>query len=110
MTMGRVWPTFGRPRRRFDADSTPDQPDPRALRSGHDLQQYLAYIASPESLRREATGGAQRRDYSGYLRERYQKFRLTAAQSATLKWLAEQPERPSQDPPDRRGVVHRLSP
>ena len=68
---------------------------PERFARGMTFEQYLAYIASPESLRREATGGARRRDYSGYLRERYQKFRLTEAQSATLKWLAEQPNGPA---------------
>ena len=68
---------------------------PERFAQGMTFEQYLGYIASPECLRREATGGAQRRNYSGYLRERYQKFRLTEAQSATLKWLAAQPNGPA---------------
>lgn len=62
---------------------------------GMTFEQYLDFIASPDNLRREGSGGAPRRDVSGLLRGRYQRARLTDAQTAALRSLAERPDGPA---------------
>src|ERR1051325_4693269 len=59
------------------------------------FDQYVTYIGTAENLHRGSTRGGIRRDYSAYLRQRYENYRLTPAQAATLKWLAEQPNGPA---------------
>ena len=68
---------------------------PERFGQGMTYDQYLEFIASPENLRREGSGAGPRRDFSGFLRERYQQTRLTEAQTATLKSLAERPDGPA---------------
>ena len=63
--------------------------------SGMTFDQYVAYVGSPENLKREGPSGAPRKDWSGFLRERYQKTRLTEAQTAAIKWLRAQPNGPA---------------
>src|SRR5256885_12260903 len=40
---------------------------------GMTFDQYVAYVATPENLKREGSGGAPRRDWSGHLRARDRK-------------------------------------
>ena len=54
---------------------------------GMTFDQYLAFIASPQNLAREASMGGTRRDWSGWLRERYARAKLTDAQTAAILWL-----------------------
>ena len=57
---------------------------------GMTFDQYLAFIASPQNLAREASMGGTRRDWSGWLRERYARAKLTDAQTAAILWLRSQ--------------------
>jgi hypothetical protein len=67
---------------------------PERYASGMTFEQYLAYVASPENLRREGSGGEPRRDWSGWMRSWYDSLRLSDAQIAAIRWLAAQPEGP----------------
>ena len=68
---------------------------PARFQSGMTFAQYLAYVGTPENLKREGTGGTQRPDNSAVLREWYEGSRLTEAQTAAWKWLASQPGGPA---------------
>jgi hypothetical protein len=62
---------------------------------GMTFDQYVTYTASPESLRREASMGGARKDWSGLLREVYAAARLSDTQQAAWKWLMSQPGGPA---------------
>jgi len=62
---------------------------------GMTFDEYLSFIGSQENLRREGSGGEARRDWSGFLRGRYQQTRLTEAQVTMLGWLGRQPNGPA---------------
>jgi hypothetical protein len=68
---------------------------PQRFASGMTFEQYLAYVASPENLKREGSGGEARRDMSGELKARYQAARLSDCRVAAWRWLAAQPEGPA---------------
>jgi len=68
---------------------------PQRFASGRTFDEYVAYVATPENLGRESSQGDPRRDWSGFLRERYQKLRLGDAHVAALRWLAAQPGGPA---------------
>lgn len=68
---------------------------PERFAQGMTFEQYLAFIGTPENLRREGSGGAPRRDMTGLLRERYGRDRLTEAQAAAIRTLAERPDGPA---------------
>ena len=68
---------------------------PERYASGMSFEQYLAYIASPENLGREGSGGAPRKDWSGWTRAWYGSLRLSDAQAAAMRWLAGQPGGPA---------------
>ena len=69
---------------------------PERFAKGMTFEQYVAYVATPENLARESSRpGEPRRDWSGFLRERYQKSRLSDAQRAAIQWLASQPGGPA---------------
>src|SRR5437867_6781261 len=61
------------------------------------FEQYVKYVSTPENLAREAGWwlGPQRRDFSGLLREWYERVRLSDVQVGALRWLAEQPNGPA---------------
>ena len=61
---------------------------------GMTFDEYVAYIGSPENLRRDANSGP-RRDYSAFFREAFEQARLTDDQEAALKWLVAQPNGPA---------------
>jgi hypothetical protein len=67
---------------------------PERFASGLTFEQYLAYVASPENLRREGSGGEPRRDWSGWIRSWYDSLQLSEPQRAAIRWLAAQPEGP----------------
>ena len=75
-------------------DRTKTVVTPERYASGMTFEQYLGYVASPENLRREGSGGEPRRDWSGWLRGWYDSLRLSDAQTAAIRWLAAQPEGP----------------
>ena len=69
---------------------------PERYSKGMTFDQYVAYVGTPENLAREAgRPGEARRDWSGFLRERYQKVRLSDTQRAAIQWLASQPGGPA---------------
>ena len=74
---------------------------PERFARGLRFDDYLAYIGSPENLAREGFDVRRfsltrpRIDWSGYLRERYARARLTDDQAAAVAWLAAQPGGPA---------------
>lgn len=68
---------------------------PARYASGMTFPQYLAYVGTPENLKREGTGGSQRPDNSAAIREWYEGSRLSDTQTAAWKWLAAQPGGPA---------------
>jgi hypothetical protein len=67
---------------------------PERYASGMTFEQYLAYVATPENLRREGSEGAPRREWSGWMRSWYHSLRLSSAQTEAIRWLAAQPGGP----------------
>src|SRR5436309_16027298 len=74
---------------------------PERFAKGMTFDDYLKFIGSPENLRREGFGirrfslAKPRVDWSGYLRERHAKARLSDEQAAAIKSLATQPGGPA---------------
>jgi hypothetical protein len=64
---------------------------------GMTFDQYVLYTGSPENLAREAGWwlGTRRHDFSGLLRERYERARLDEAQTAAIRWLAARSDGPA---------------
>ncbi len=58
------------------------------------FDQYVAFIGTPENLRRES-GMGPRLDFSGALRATFEKSRLTEDQEAALRWLVARPNGPA---------------
>ena len=61
---------------------------PERFAEGMTFDQYVAFIGTPENLKREATGGASRRDYSHFFAEAFRNSRLTDFQIEALTRLA----------------------
>ena len=68
---------------------------PERFASGMTFDQYVAYVATPENLKREGSGGEPRRDWSGHLRASYDATHLQPEQVEALRWLAAQPGGPA---------------
>jgi hypothetical protein len=74
---------------------------PERFAKGMTFDDYVKFTGSPENLGREGFDIRRfslvrpRVDWSGFLRERYAKARLTAEQTAAIKWLAAQPGGPA---------------
>jgi hypothetical protein len=68
---------------------------PERFAQGMTFEQYLAFIGTPENLRREGSRGGPRRDMTDFLRQRYQQTRLTEPQVEAIRWLAAQPNGPA---------------
>ncbi len=74
---------------------------PERFAKGLSFDDYLAFIGTPENLAREGFDVRRfsltrpRIDWSGYLRERYARARLTEDQAAAVAWLAAQPGGPA---------------
>jgi len=62
--------------------------------AGMTFDQYLAFTATPENLKREGSQGP-RKDWSGFLRKAYEAAHLSEAQGQAWKWLAVQPGGPA---------------
>ena len=64
---------------------------------GMTFDQYVTYVGTPENLEREAGWwlGPQRKNFSGLLREWYERARLSDAQVGAIRWLAAQPNAPA---------------
>jgi len=54
------------------------------------FDEYVRSISSPQNLQREGSGGAPRIDRGAFFRQAFDQARLTADQSAALKWLVAQ--------------------
>ena len=78
---------------------------PERYKSGRTFEQYLAFIGTPENLKREGTGGGTRPDHTAVMREWYEGSRLSDTQAAVWKWLAAQPGGPAKIRGCRRMVV-----
>src|SRR2546422_10816417 len=76
-------------------EEKPSVVTPERFVSGMTFDQYVAYVGTPENLKREGSQGEARRDWSGYLRKAYEVARLTDAQAAAVRWLAAQPNGPA---------------
>jgi hypothetical protein len=74
---------------------------PERFAKGLTWDDYVRFTGSPENLAREGFDIRRfslvrpRLDWSGYLRERHARARLTDAQSAAVRWLAAQPGGPA---------------
>ena len=62
--------------------------------TGMTFDEYVAYIGTPENLRRGASQGP-RQDFSAFFRDAFERARLTDDQEAALKWLVAQPNGPA---------------
>jgi hypothetical protein len=74
---------------------------PERFAKGLTWDDYVRFTGSPENLAREGFDIRRfslvrpRLDWSGYLRERHAKARLTDEQAAAIRWLAAQPGGPA---------------
>ena len=68
---------------------------PERFASGMTFEQYVAYVGTPENLKREGSGGEARRDFSSFLKDAYAAAHLSDAQVAAWRWLASQPRGPA---------------
>lgn len=68
---------------------------PERFASGMTFEQWVAYVATPENLKREASQGLPRKDWSDYLRTAYKEATLSDHQVAAIRWLASQPQGPA---------------
>ena len=70
---------------------------PERFARGMTIEQYLDFIGTPENLAREAGWwlGPQRDDFSGPVREWYERARLSDAQTGAIRWLDAQPHSPA---------------
>jgi hypothetical protein len=74
---------------------------PERFARGMTFDDYVKFTGSPENLGREGFDIRRfslvrpRIDWSGFLRERYARARLTDAQTAAIRWLAAQPGGPA---------------
>jgi hypothetical protein len=68
---------------------------PERFAQGMTFEQYLEFIGSPANLQREGSGGVTRRDWSAYLRERYQRTQISEAQAAAFRALTARPNGPA---------------
>jgi thioredoxin family protein len=62
---------------------------------GMTFDQYVAFTAAPENLRREASGAGRSASWSEFLRKAYDAARLSEAQQAAWRWLVGQPGGPA---------------
>ena len=69
---------------------------PERFASGRTFEQYLAYIGTPENLKREGSmAGTPRRDWTAQMRAWYETSRLTEAPAEAIRWLSSQPNGPA---------------
>ena len=70
---------------------------PERFATGMTFDQYVTYVGTPGNLAREAGWwlGPQRSDFSGVLREWYERVGLSDAQVGAIQWLTAQPNGPA---------------
>jgi hypothetical protein len=64
---------------------------PERFAQGMTFNEYVAYLATSENLRREGSSGP-RVDRSAFFREAFERSRLTEDQLAALRWIVAQPK------------------
>jgi hypothetical protein len=62
---------------------------------GMTFDRYVAFTATPENLKREASGAGRSPGWSEFLRTAYDAVRLSEAQQAAWRWLVAQPGGPA---------------
>jgi len=67
---------------------------PERFASGMTFDQYVAYVGTPENLKREGSG-RPRSDMTANLRAGHAAARLDDAQTEAIKWLASRPNGPA---------------
>src|SRR5262245_62202963 len=67
---------------------------PERFAAGMTFEQYVAYVGTPENLKREGSG-RPRSDMTANLRAGYAAAKLDDAQTAAIKWLAARPNGPA---------------
>jgi hypothetical protein len=72
----------------------PSAISPERYAQGRTFDEYVSYVATPENLQREGSGGP-RIDRGAFFRQAFQGSRLTEDQAAALKWLVAQPGGPA---------------
>jgi hypothetical protein len=68
---------------------------PERFAAGMTFDRYVAYVGSPENLRREGSQGDVRKDWSGFLRKAYETAHLSDAQVQAWRWLASRGDGPA---------------
>jgi thiol-disulfide isomerase/thioredoxin len=68
---------------------------PERYASGMTFDEYVAYIGTAENLKREGSGGSQRRDFSTFFRVAFEERQLSEPQLTALNWLVAQPGGPA---------------
>lgn len=66
---------------------------PERFARGMTFDEYVTYAGTPANLKREGSM-APRKDFSGFLREAYDRARLTDDQVGAIRWLVAQPNGP----------------
>ena len=67
---------------------------PDRFAKGMTYEQYVAFIGTPENLKREGSFNRPRKDYGDFFRKAYEATQLTPAQKEALGWIAAQPNAP----------------
>jgi len=67
---------------------------PQRFAQGMTFDQYVAFISTPENLKREGSFNRPRKDYGEFFRKAYESTPLTSAQREALGWIAAQPDAP----------------
>jgi hypothetical protein len=62
---------------------------------GMTFEQYVAFVGTPENLKREGSFSRPRKDYSGFLRKAFESAQLSDAQREAWRWLVAQPNGPA---------------
>lgn len=68
---------------------------PERFAQGRTFAEYLEYLGSPGNLQREGSDGGRRRDFSEFIRTRYEATQLNEPQVEVLRWLAARPGGPA---------------
>jgi hypothetical protein len=68
---------------------------PERFAKGMTFDQYVAFVGTPENLKREGSFNRPRRDYSDFLRKAFESAQLSEAQREALRWLVAQPNGPA---------------
>jgi hypothetical protein len=68
---------------------------PERFAQGMTFAQYVDYVATPENLAREGSGGSRRPDNSHVIKGWYESLTLEPHQIEALRWLSRQPDAPA---------------